>query len=199
MDFQKTQKERQLFAQRSVVLGGLLALSLTSTAVLSLCLMNSSQIILVPTLPADASLDANGHVDAEYLEDMSRDVAWLFLNKTPETSRYFERKAQRIMDPTSFEGVKVALEKESARAEATHTSQAFFPDDFFEDPSNLYSEVRGRLVIMQGTQVIDDQPKIYALHWSKTGTLVRLLSIAEIDPKDARGEKVKPIQTSEDM
>ncbi len=199
MDFQKTQKERALFAQRSVVLGALLALSLTSTAVLSLCLMNNSRVILVPTLPADASLDANGHVDAEYLEDMSRDVAWLFLNKTPETSAYFERKAQRIMDPVSFEAVKVALEKESAKAEATHTSQAFFPDDFFEDPAGLYSEVRGRLVIMQGTQVVDDQSKLYAMHWSKSGTLVRLQSIAEIDPKDARGEKVKPTQSSEGM
>ncbi len=197
MDFHKAQKERTLFAQRSVVLGALLALSLVSTTVLSLCLMNSGRIVLVPTLPGDASLDANGHVDADYLEDLSRDAAWLFLNKTPETAAYFERRAARIMDPASFEGVKHDLEKDSERAEETHTSQAFFPDDFFEDPVGLYSEVRGRLVIVQGTQVLDDQAKLYAMHWSKTGTLVRLKSIAEIDPKDARGTHVTAIQAGE--
>jgi conjugal transfer pilus assembly protein TraE len=192
MDYQKTLKERQVFGRRNVVLGALLTLSLTATTILSICLMNASKIILVPTLPSDASLDPNGHVDAPYLEDLSRDAAWLFLNKTPETARYFERKAQRIMDPLSFEAVKRDFERQSAFAQNAHTSQAYFPDDFYVDPIKLYSEVRGHLIIMQGNVVIDDQTKTYALHWRKKGTLIRLVSIAEIDPKDAKGEQVKP-------
>ncbi len=192
MDLQTAQKSSQLFAQRSVALSLLLAVSVVSNLVLGFTVMNGSRIVLVPTLPADAFIDANGRVDADYLEDMTRDAAWLFLNKTPETAGYFERRAQRLMDPKHFEAVKTALEKDSAQAEQQHTSQTFFPDDFFEDTAGLYSEVRGRLLIVQGEQVLDDQPKVYAFHWTKTGTLLRLASIAEIDPKDARGSKVKP-------
>lgn len=193
MDLQTAQKSSQLFAQRSVALSLLLAVSVASNLLLAFTVMNGSRIVLVPTLPAEAAINANGRVDADYLEDMTRDAAWLFLNKTPETAGYLERRAQRLMDPMHFEAVKTALEKDSARAEQQHTSQTFFPEDFFEDTAGLYSEVRGRLLIVQGEQVLDDQPKIYAFHWTKTGTLLRLASIAEIDPKDARGSKVKPL------
>jgi len=191
------QAKQQLFAQRSAALTALLAIAVAGNLVLGLIVMNGSRVILVPTLPAETSIDPNGQVDAEYLEDLTRDAAWLFLNKTPETAGYFERRAQRLMDPVHFEAVKLQLEKDSAKAEETHSSQAFFPADFFEDPAGLYSEVRGRLVIMQGQQVLDDQPKVYAFHWTKTGTLLRLASIAEIDPKDAKGEAVKPRTSGE--
>lgn len=192
MDLKTAQARQQLFAQRSAALTVLLAIAVASNLVLGLVVMNGSRVILVPTLPAETAIDPNGRVDAEYLEDMTRDAAWLFLNKTPETAGYFERRAQRLMDPTHFEAVKLQLEKDSAKSEETHSSQTFFPADFFEDPAALYSEVRGRLVIMQGQQVLDDQPKIYAFHWTKTGTLLRLASIAEIDPKEAKGEAIKP-------
>lgn len=192
MDIQTAQQKQRLFAKRSAALTVLFAIAVATNLVLGLVVMNGSRIVLVPTLPGDVAIDPNGRVDAEYLEDMTRDAAWLFLNKTPETAAYFERRAQRLMDPVHFEAVKVQLEKDSAKSEATHSSQAFFPADFFEDPANLYSEVRGRLVIMQGQQVLDDQSKVYALHWTKTGTLLRLASIAEIDPKDAKGDDVKP-------
>ena len=192
MDYAKTQRERQLFAQRSVVLGILLAICLAANLVLSLALFNGSRIVLVPTLPGDTAIDPNGRVDADYLENMTRDVAWLFLNKTPETAAYFVGRAQRLMDPSHFEAVKIALEKDSARAEQTHTSQTFFPAEFYVDPAGLYSETRGRLVILQGQQVVDDQEKTYALRWRKTGTLVRLTSIEAIDPKDAKGQAIQP-------
>lgn len=193
MDLQAAQKSSQLFAQRSAAVGSLLAMSLAANLILSVCVVNGNHVILVPTLPAETSIDANGRVDADYLEDMTRDAAWLFLNKTPETAGYLERRAQRLMDPVHFEAVKTALEKDSAKAEQDHTSQTFFPDAFFEDPAALYSEVRGRLLIVQGDQVLDDQQKIYAFHWTKTGTLLRLAGVAEITAADARGTKVTPL------
>jgi len=197
MDLQKTQRERQVFAQRSVVLGWLVAASVVTNLILSVCLFNGSRIVLVPTLPGDAAVDPNGRVDADYLENLTRDAAWLFLNKTPETAGYFTSRAQRLMDPAHFEAVKTALERESAKAERSHSSQAFFPAEFFVDPVTLYSEARGRLMIMQGQQVIDDQDRVYAMHWTKTGTLVRLSSIEVIEPKNSKGQGVRPASEGE--
>ncbi len=192
MDLKKAEADRMLFAQRAVILGGLLAISVLTNAILAAVVMTNSKIVLVPTLPAEMTVDANGRVDDDYLEQMARDCAYLFLNKTPETEPYFLKKAEQIMDPTVFEAMKVQLEKDSAESESLHQSQTFFPDDFYENAPKLYAEVRGKLQIIQGDKVVDDQEKIYALQFSKKGTLVRLLAIKEIDPKNSLGELIKP-------
>ena len=197
MDFSKAERDRHLFAQRAVILGALLGVSILTNAALSVVVMTSSKTILVPTMQAQYTLDANGRVDPDYLEQLSRDVVYLFLNKTPESAAFFVKRAQAVMDPVAFEGVKLAMEKESTLSQQTHTSQTFFPDDFYENPDKLYAEVRGHLKIIQGDQVIDDQPKVYALDFSKVGSLVRLLAIKEIDPKTSEGEKVKPATDTE--
>lgn len=192
MDPAKLEKDRQLFAQRAVILGVLLGVSVVSNAVLAVALTTNNKVVLVPTMPMELSIDANGVVDKEYLENLSRDCVYLLLNKTPETANYFVKRAQQIMDPTTFEQVKVQFEKESLKSEQEHTSQTFYPNDFYVNSSNLYAEVKGTLQITQGQQVLDNQPKIYALHFTRQGTLIRLKSIAEIDPKDSLGSKVTP-------
>ncbi len=196
MDLAKAEKDRMLFAQRAVVLAVCLAMSILTNAILATVVMTNSKTILVPTLPAVYSLDANGRVDADYLEELARDCAYLFLNKTPETAGYFLKKAQAVMDPAAFEGMKLQLQKDSAESDTTHQSQTFYPEDFYENTQRLYAEVRGHLKIVQGDKVIDDQYKVFALQFSKNGTLVRLVSIREIDPKAAEGEKVKPASES---
>lgn len=192
MDLAKAEKDRMLFAQRAVVLAVLLGVSILTNAILAVVVTTNSKVILVPTLPAVYSLDANGRVDTDYLEELARDDVYLFLNKTPETANYFLKKAQAVMDPAAFEGMKLQLQKESSDSDTLHQSQTFYPDDFYTDAQRLYAEVRGHLKIVQGDKIIDDQYKVYALTFSKNGTLVRLLAIKEIDPKQAMGETVKP-------
>jgi conjugal transfer pilus assembly protein TraE len=192
MDLKKAEKDRLLFAQRAVALGVVCGLSVLTNAILAAVVMNNQKVVLVPTLPAAYTVDGNGRVDPAYLEALARDCVYLFLNKTPETANYFIKEAQAVMDPTAFEGMKLQLQRDSAESESLHQSQTFFPEDFYENAPRLYAEVRGHLKIVQGDKIVDDQYKIYGLQFSKIGTLVRLVSIKEIDPKASEGEKLKP-------
>lgn len=192
MDLAKAEKDRMMFAQRAVVLAVFLGLSILTNAILAVVITTNSKVVLVPTLPAVYSLDANGRVDTDYLEQLARDCVYLFENKTPETANYFMKKAQAVMEPAAFEGMKLQLQKESSESDTLHQSQTFYPEDFYTNAEHLYAEVRGHLKIVQGDKIVDDQYKVYALQFSKNGTLVRLLSIREIDPKQALGETVKP-------
>ena len=60
----------------------------------------------------------------------------------------------------------------------------------------LYAEVRGRLEISHGADIVEAKPRIYALQFVRRGSSVRLSSIGEIKPTASEGEQVT-IQNSE--
>lgn len=192
MDLKHLEKDRKTFANRLVIVSALLGLSIASNLVLSLQVLNNSKVILVPTLPQSASIDTNGRVSREYLEFLTRDMAWLFLNRTSETAHYLETQAQGLIDPTVYEALRLELSKQSRVSIENHSTQSFSPDDIYLDPANLYAEIRGTLEITSGKEVVDTQEKVFAMKFSKHGSQVLLYSIKEIDPKEAKGESVKP-------
>lgn len=194
MDFSKTQQERKLFASRLSVMTVVAAVSIGTNACLAMVLVGQSRTLIVPTIPAEVSIDAYGAADPLYLERFARDASFLFLNRSPETLLYFQREAQKIMEPTAYQEMLKILVKDRQEAMRENRSQSWFPNDFYVDPKTLYVEIRGVIRIEQGGQYVDAQNKIYALTFSKNGQLVRLRSITEIAADESRGEKVKPIQ-----
>lgn len=192
MEIANLERERKTFANRLVVVSALLGLSIATNLVLSFQVMNASRIVLVPTLPASVALDVNGRVSKQYLEQLSLDMAWLFCNRTTNTANYLETQAQGLIDPTVYEGIRLQLSKESRAALDNHQTQSFSASDIYVDPNALYSEVRGQLLITSGNQVLDTQDRVFAMTFSKHGSQVLLLSIKDIDPKDSKGEKLKP-------
>ncbi|MDC7684406.1 type IV conjugative transfer system protein TraE [Asticcacaulis sp. BYS171W] len=195
MDFAKTQQERKLYASRLSVMTVVAAASIVTNACLSMVLVGQSRTLIIPTIPAEVSIDAYGAADPLYLERFARDVSFLFLNRSPETLLYFQREAQKIMEPTAYQEMHKILVRDRQEAIRENRSQSWFPNDFYVDPKTMYVEIRGTIRIEAGGREVDAQNKIYALTFSKNGQLVRLKSFTEITPEDARGEKVKPLQT----
>lgn len=191
MDIETTVKDRNKFARRTAVLAILLSASVVSNSVLSVLLVTNNKIVLVPTLPASADLNPNGSVSREYLEFLSRDIAWLFLNRTTETAGYLEKEGRSLIDPETFEKLRLQMERSSRAAVANHQTQSFAPSDFYIDPANLIVEVTGQLSIATGNASVDTEDKIYRLTFSKHGARVLLKEIREITKDEAQGTKVQ--------
>ncbi|MFP1132896.1 type IV conjugative transfer system protein TraE [Asticcacaulis sp. W401b] len=195
MDFAKTQQERKLFASRLSVMTLVAATSIATNACLAMVLVGQSRTLIIPTIPSEVSIDAYGAADPLYLERFARDTSFLFLNRSPETLLYFQREAQKIMEPTAYQEMHKILVRDRQEAIRENRSQSWFPNDFYVDPKTMYVEIRGTVRIEQGGREVDAQSKVYALTFSKSGQLVRLKSFTEITPDEARGEKVKPVQS----
>lgn len=179
---------------RLTLTAGLLAVSVSGNLVQSIVLMSSRQVVLVPTLPDTMTISANGALDREYFERVVRDVTYLFLNRTPETARYFERAVERIADAETYQVIKAGLIDERRQRTASRTSQTFHPDDFYLDPAGLYAEVSGKLEVSNGTDILDRRDATYALRFVRRGASLRLTSFVPVKPEEARGHKAKPLK-----
>ncbi|NEX91219.1 TraE/TraK family type IV conjugative transfer system protein [Caulobacter sp. 17J65-9] len=170
---------------------GFLGLSLVSNAALAVVAATSQKVVLVPTLTDTVEVGSGGAVDRDYLERMSRDAIYLFLNRTPETARYFEAQLERIVDPATYQEIKTALIKDRQDRRETKSSQTFFPSEFYVKPGDLYVEVVGRLQLSDGVSIQSTETKTYALRFARHGTAVRLKSIVEMEAKDRLGARAK--------
>jgi len=175
----------------------LLAASVSGNLVQSIVLMSARQVVLVPTLPDNLTINTSGTLDRDYFERVARDVTYLFLNRTPETARYFERAVERVADAATYQAIKASLIDERRQRIASRTSQTFYPDDFYLDPASLYAEVAGSLEVSNGSNILDRRKTIYALRFVRRGASIRLTSFVEIKPEEARGRKAKPLKTED--
>lgn len=173
---------------RLTLAAALLGLSVTANLAQAVALLNAKEIVLAPTLPDQVVLRPGGSLDPAYLEAVSRDVVYTFLNRTPETDRYFERTLEGLLEPATYQQVKAQMVDDRRARGAARTSQAFFPEDFYVDAPRLYAEVRGDLQVSNGADILARTPKVYALHFTRRGASVRLRSIGEIPVAQSEAE-----------
>lgn len=191
-------EQARVLNRRLTVLGGLLGLSLVANAGMAMSVATQSKVVLVPSLVDTVEITGLG-VDRDYLERLARDVTYTYLNRTPESARYFERNLERITAPDTYQEVKSALIADRQARQQSQTSQVFYPIDFFVDPGKLYVEVTGDQLQMNNRQVISDERKMYALTFERQGALVRLKSIEPLERDAARGAKARPSNSGEQL
>lgn len=188
--------QARVLNRRLTVLGGMLGLSLIANAGMAVSVATQSKVVLVPSLVDAVEITGTG-VDRDYLERLSRDVVYTYLNRTPESARFFERNLERITAPDTYQEVKSALIADRQARQESQTSQVFYPIDFYVDPGKLYVEVTGDQLQMNNREVTSDERKMYALTFERKGALVLLKSIEPIDRDQARGSKARPSNTGE--
>lgn len=176
--------------RRATLMGIMLGLSLVASAGMAVSVATMNRTILVPTL-VDTVEISPGRVDRDYLERLSRDVVYTFLNRTPESARYFERNLERLVLPATYIEIKKQLIADRQERQRSQTSQVFYPIDMFVDPSRLYVEATGNLVEMSSAGVVREKQESYALRFRRRGSLVLLESIVPIDRTKAEGRSAK--------
>lgn len=199
MDNRKSGAAFDRMARRGVILGGLLGLSVASNAALAVSVATQRQTILVPTLTDSFRVGAGGRVERDYLLQLSRDAAYVFLNRTPESARYFEREVERIAEPDTYQAIKSQLIADRQEREKSRSSQAFYPAEWLARTGELYVEVRGRLDTTNGVEVLESQEKTYALTWSKHGAMLRLKSFVELDRDKAKISQARVSQKENEL
>ncbi|WP_438853092.1 TraE/TraK family type IV conjugative transfer system protein [Brevundimonas nasdae] len=190
--------QARVLNRRLTAVSGLLALSLVANAGLAVAVASMNKVILVPSLTDTVEVSAHGGIDRDYLERLARDATYLFLNRTPESARYFERNLERITEPDTYQEIKSALILDRQEREKTRTSQVFFPTDFYVDPSKLYVEVLGDIQTTNGTRVVETKRMTYGLTFNRHGSMVRLASFVPVEKDKAEGARA-PVANKEEQ
>lgn len=152
-------------------------------------------VVLVPTLTGEGGV-REGRPTAEYLEMLTRDVAWLFLNRHPYNKSYFEESLLRIVDAEVFSEISQQLKAQREERFRTNTSTAFDPIDIFVDPAMGYGEITGILRTFVGRELVSETTRTYAARFATRGVATRLLDFSEIDISQAKGRKI-PVEEQE--
>lgn len=146
-----------------------------------------SEVVLVPTLASELAV-REGAASREYLEQMTRDVASLFLNRTPHNTEYFEDTLLRLVDPRVYASMQAELEDARAERVETRTSTVFHPIELYVEPDRGYSEIVGEVQTFVGDERISKETKTFAATWAVNGLTVRLHEFVEIDPSERRAD-----------
>ncbi len=142
------------------------------------------KIILVPTLDSRVTLSNRG-VSAEYLEQVTRDVTALMLNRTPHSMPWFQDQLLRIVHPASYGDIKSQFVKMADEARKTDISTVFFPVEMTTDPHSLTSEVIGELHVYVGKTRVSKDRRHYRMQWHHAGVRLSLLSFEIFDEKES--------------
>ncbi|MEL7322569.1 MAG: type IV conjugative transfer system protein TraE [Pseudomonadota bacterium] len=182
--------------QRNMLAFSALVLSLAIVLLAYALATKEERIILTPTLLADTELTTRVP-SPEYLEQVTRDISNLFLNRHPHNLSYFRENILRLSDPTAHGQIEAALMATERRLLATRTSTVFYPTEIFVDPERLYSEIKGELHTYLGPERVSEDRKIYAADWSYRSMRLHLQDFYPIEADDAVATTTALTRTTE--
>lgn len=173
--------------QRNVLVIAAIGLMILNGWTLSLLGAKAREIVLVPTLEREAVVATN-FVDPSYLEQATRDVAYLALNRSPNNLDYFSRQILRIVDPRAHADMQQQLAALQADARESQVSTTFFPTEIFVDPAGLYSEIAGELNSFVGTTRVTSDTTRYGARWTYAGLRLALVDFWELAPGESAAD-----------
>lgn len=169
---------QSLLRQRNALMVLCLVLMVLSIALVVALVAKNERLVLVPTLSAKATLTAS-RVSADYLEMVTRDVAYLTLNRSPAGLDYWMEEILALVHPSAYGRVKADLLTLVAEQKGSDVSQSFRLMRLRVDPKTLTSEVAGELTTIVGRQVVAREQRTFQLRWSYAGFRLLLLGFEE--------------------
>ncbi|WP_031555797.1 type IV conjugative transfer system protein TraE [Parvularcula oceani] len=176
---------RSAIRQRNVLATAASVLTLTVLMQAFMIHSRETRVILTPTLHAETAL-SSGAPGADYLEQVTRDVAGLFLNRHPHNLGYFRENILRLAHPSTHGSIEAALLETERRLIATKTSTVFYPAEIFVDPESLYSEIRGEVHTYLGPDRVETERAVYAADWRFDAMRLWLEDFYPITPEEAQ-------------
>ena len=164
---QRVLKQRNLFAVASFALFLLLCGSFLVMA------NRSREVILVPTMHSDMTLNSRG-VAPEYLEAVTKDTAFIALNRSPEELDYWMKSLLDIADDHARGQLKIDLMKIYQEQSGSQISQWFTPDSMKVYPDKLESEVAGTVHTEVANKEITSQHRVFRMFWTYNGVSLKL-------------------------
>lgn len=179
------QQFQAVLRQRNVLVIGGLGLMLLNAWVLMLLGQKEERVVLVPTLERHAVVSTE-FVDPTYLEQVTRDTAYLFLNRSPNNLEYFADQILRIVHPASHADIQRQLAELQKDARDSQVATTFFPTNIYVDPDGLYSEVAGDVQSYVGNTRVTSDLRRYGIQWSYAGLRLSLVDFWELEAGESR-------------
>ena len=171
---QRILRQRNLLAASSVALGGL------TLVMVFISMSRDREIVLQPVLRSPVSVSSAG-VSREYLEMVTRDVAILTLNRSPQNLDYWMNAVLDITAPSVHGKIKADLLKIVDEQRGSSIAQFFTIQSMKLDPSQLRSEVSGDLTTIVGSKVVSKQPRTFRYDWEYSGLSLKLVGFGAVE------------------
>ena len=173
--------------QRNVLIAVNLVLVIGITLQSGALLNRDTHVILTPTLSSETEIKYRTP-SSHYLEQVTRDVATLFLNRHPQNLDYFRKNILRMTHPSAHGDIEVALLDTQRQYIATKTSTVFYPSEIYVDPYKLYSEIQGELHTFLGSDLISNEKATYGADWHYNAMRLQLMSFYQIEEEEAQSK-----------
>ena len=157
---QRVLRQRNALAVASLALGLLLAATFTVAE------MRDREVVLVPTLRSQVTLSSTA-VSRDYLEMVTRDIASVALNRSPESLTYWMNSILDLTDERARGQVKKDLMKVVAEQQGSQITQFFTPDT------------------VVASKEVTTEHRTFQFRWSYNGVSLKLIGFGMIKKQDA--------------
>ena len=170
---QRVLRQRNLLVIVAAALAGV-------TALLALLGMSRDrEVVLQPVLRSPVTISSSG-VSRDYLEMVTRDVAVLTLDRSPQNLDYWMSQVLAITSPRTQGQVKADLLKILEEQRGSSIAQFFTIQSLEIDPAHLTSEVSGNLHTVVGDKVVSNERRTFRYTWEYTGLSLRLIGFGMV-------------------
>ena len=176
-----------LLRQRNLLLLLVLGLALLVLLLFGLVGTRDREVVLAPAGIGRPLTISSAGVSTDYLEMVTRDVAYMTLNRSPSGLDYWMESVLRVADASAYGELRAQLVKLVSEQRGSDIAQSFAMTKMIVDPKALTSEVTGELRTFVGAQVISKEVKTYRFAWSYTGLALRLVRFGIVEPAVTQG------------
>lgn len=190
MDIQQTNAEMQrVLRQRNMLL--ITAIVAGALAVIGLlsAVSRKQSVILQPVLRSAVTV-TSASLSREYLEAVTRDVALLMFNRTPQGLDYWMESVLTITHPSAYDRVKADMLKIVSEQRGSSVSQFITMASLKVDPAARTSEVRGTIHTLVAGRELDPTERTFRFGWDYTGIELKLVSFEMLKPVDPAATKL---------
>lgn len=178
-------RNQQVLKQRN-----LLALSVAALGCLTLVLLvilgtRNREIVLQPVLRTPLTISSSG-VSHDYLEMVTRDVALLTLDRSPQNLDYWLDAVLAITAPRVQGRIKADLLKIVDEQRGSSIAQFFTIQSMKIDTRNLRSEVTGDLSTIVGSKVVSKQHRTFRYDWEYAGLSLKLIGFGMVEKPEGK-------------
>ena len=170
---------QRVLRQRNVLVVIAAALAGVATLLLTLGLSRDREIVLQPVLRSPLTVSSAG-VSREYLEMITRDVAILTLDRSPQNLDYWMRSVLAIASPRAQGRLKGELLRIVDEQRGSSIAQFFTIQSMTIDPEHLRSEVTGDLHTIVGAKEISAERRTFRYEWEYSGLSLRLVGFGMV-------------------
>lgn len=183
-------RSQALLKQRNMLLLALAGLGALVVVLFGVIASKDREVVLQPILSRPMTVSSS-NVSADYLEAVTRDTAYLILNRSPDGLEYWMNQILKVVHPEYYGEIKGQLVKTVKEQTNTDIAQSFTMTGMTVDTKRLESEVTGEVRTFVGDKWISTEKKTFRFGWKYTGVSLSLVSFGALVNDPANPNKGK--------